>query len=57
MLNTASNFTCTGILGYLIFGETISYKWVLGSVMVIVGASLIAFSQSNPLDKKNLLDK
>ncbi len=40
LMNTASNLCFTAIFSFVIFRETFSYQWMLGSVLVILGVTL-----------------
>ena len=40
LMNTASNLCFTAIFSFVIFRETFSYQWMLGSVLVISGVAL-----------------
>ena len=40
LINTASNLCFTAIFSFVIFRETFSYQWMLGSVLVISGVAL-----------------
>ena len=40
LINTASNLCFTAVFSFVIFRETFSYQWLLGTVLVISGVSL-----------------
>lgn len=39
--NTASNFLCSALFGFLLFNEALSVKWLAGSFMILIGLMLI----------------
>jgi drug/metabolite transporter (DMT)-like permease len=46
VVNSTVNFLSAGLLGWIIFGETLSLQWWLGSLVIILGVSLISSSSS-----------
>ena len=40
LINTASNLCFTAVFSFVIFRETFSYQWLLGTVLVMFGVSL-----------------
>nr|XP_058944212.1 transmembrane protein 42-like [Pocillopora verrucosa] len=54
--NTASNFICTALLGCLLFGETLSMQWWLGTSLILTGLILIHYN-SAPLTNDQGHDK
>eukprot|EP01122_Echinamoeba_exundans_P016273 TRINITY_DN8194_c0_g1_i1.p1 TRINITY_DN8194_c0_g1~~TRINITY_DN8194_c0_g1_i1.p1 ORF type:complete len:191 (+),score=27.83 TRINITY_DN8194_c0_g1_i1:40-573(+) len=47
VINTASNFFCTAVLGMLIFGEPLPLLWWAGAALILAGVATIAISGSN----------
>lgn len=41
-LNASSNFLFSGLLGWLVFGEQVSLKWICGMLLVLLGNLLVA---------------
>ncbi|KAL9976047.1 hypothetical protein ACROYT_G013281 [Oculina patagonica] len=54
--NTGSNFICTALLGFLLFGEALSARWWLGTSLILTGLVLIQYN-SAPLTEDHLHDK
>jgi uncharacterized membrane protein len=50
--NSATNFTLSGLLACVIFGESLSLRWWLGSLSILVGIVLINNGQRAAVDKK-----
>jgi drug/metabolite transporter (DMT)-like permease len=47
VINTASNFFCTAVLGMLIFGEPLPLLWWAGAALILAGVAIIAISGSS----------
>ena len=43
-VNSAANFLLTGVAGALLFGETLSWKWAIGTVFIVAGLVCINIS-------------
>ncbi|PKK64636.1 hypothetical protein RhiirC2_666035, partial [Rhizophagus irregularis] len=41
VLNSATNFCMTAILGNIIFGETLSLQWWFGASLIVIGTLLV----------------
>ena len=41
LINTASNLCFTALFSFIIFQETLSYQWMIGSVLVLTGLTLL----------------
>lgn len=52
LMNTASNLCFTAIFSFVIFRETFSYQWMLGSVLVISGVTLSMSEDRETQDEK-----
>ncbi len=46
ILNVCANFLVSGVLGRVLFQETLSERWFLGAMLMLVGSSLVASSCS-----------
>ncbi|CAG7659324.1 unnamed protein product [Allacma fusca] len=44
--NTAANFFSSALVGQLIFGESVSLLWWLGTLLIIFGLALMNYSQN-----------
>ena len=53
VLNSAANFITTGVLGFFVFGESVSMKWVMGAAVISVGICLISMSAGQAEKVKN----
>ncbi|KAK1361365.1 Cell growth defect factor 2 [Heracleum sosnowskyi] len=42
--NFATNFLTSGLAGYFLFEEALSYKWFTGAVLIVVGVLLLSKS-------------
>ncbi|XP_074616956.1 transmembrane protein 42-like isoform X2 [Acropora palmata] len=51
--NTGSNFISTAFLGCLLFGETLSMRWLFGTSLILTGLILVHYN-SEPLTKDHL---
>lgn len=51
--NTGSNFISTAFLGCLLFGETLSMRWLFGTSLILTGLILVHYN-SEPLTKNHL---
>jgi drug/metabolite transporter (DMT)-like permease len=47
--NSAANFVASAVLGYLVYGDALSLRWLVGAVLILLGVTLIAFGAYNPL--------
>ncbi|XP_067001956.2 transmembrane protein 42 [Anabrus simplex] len=50
--STATNYFCSVVMGFLLFGEVTSGLWWIGIFLVLTGLVLICHSQSKGIDKK-----
>ncbi|CAG8445279.1 14719_t:CDS:2 [Funneliformis caledonium] len=41
VLNTATNFCMTAVLGNIIFGEILSLQWWIGASLIVIGTLLV----------------
>ena len=44
VLNSSINFILTGLIGQLVFGESVSRYWAAGITLIAVGIALITFA-------------
>lgn len=42
--NFATNFLTSGLAGFFLFEEALSYKWFTGAVLIVVGVLLLSKS-------------
>jgi drug/metabolite transporter (DMT)-like permease len=47
-VSTSVNFISTGVIGNLIFAETVSPAWYGGALLTSCGAALVSYSQKAP---------
>jgi uncharacterized membrane protein len=48
VINSASNFCLTAVLGWGLFGERLTTGWWLGAALILGGSYLVHLSQSQP---------
>ncbi|KAF6022839.1 hypothetical protein EB796_018873 [Bugula neritina] len=58
-INTAANFLFTGFAGAFLFKETLTWKWFIGTMLMLVGVlcinrSITISSSSSPVLEKDL---
>ena len=41
VINTASNILCSGLIGWLLFNEMLSFQWLAGISLILIGVSII----------------
>ena len=56
LINTASNLCFTAIFSFVIFKESFSYQWMLGSVLVIAGVTLTMSKEQQEKGDVNKID-
>lgn len=44
VLNSSINFVLTGLIGQLVFGESVSRYWAVGITLIAIGIALITFA-------------
>ena len=54
LLNTASNMLFTAILSYFMFSEQLSFQWIVGAVLVLIGMTVLLHEESDETHFKNL---
>ncbi|CAI2167314.1 8122_t:CDS:2 [Funneliformis geosporum] len=57
VLNSATNFCMTAVLGNIIFGETLSLQWWFGASLIVIGTLLINKSIHDRKDRMKNKDK
>lgn len=56
-VNSATNFLFTGIAGALLFGEALSWRWVVGTLFIVVGLVCINVSTGVASDAPSNAEK
>ncbi|ORX63269.1 hypothetical protein BCR32DRAFT_298486 [Anaeromyces robustus] len=56
VINTATNFCLTAILGYLIFNEPLSLQWWFGASLIVVGTVLLN-TEIQKIEEQNKKEK
>jgi drug/metabolite transporter (DMT)-like permease len=54
VISSATNFLTTGILGQLIFGETVTSTWYTGSCLITIGMILVSLSDGPSTESKKI---
>ncbi|XP_011299914.1 transmembrane protein 42 isoform X1 [Fopius arisanus] len=52
VVSAATNYFCSALLGFLVFGETTSMMWWCGTSLVLLGLILICYSSADRGIKK-----
>ena len=47
IISSTSNMLASGLLGYLLFGESLRHSWIFGASLMLVGVFLVAHSQQD----------
>lgn len=42
VFNFAANFLLSGLAGFLLFGETAHWQWVLGASLIVIGITVLS---------------
>ncbi|KAF7989569.1 hypothetical protein HCN44_008243 [Aphidius gifuensis] len=53
VVSAATNYFCSALAGFLVFGETTSMLWWCGTSLVLLGLILICYSTSSTIKQQN----
>ena len=54
IVSSSTNIILTGVIGQTLLGEDVGDKWYLGAFVMLIGVTLIAFSQDTRKEKTRI---
>lgn len=54
IVSSSTNIILTGVIGQILLGEDVGDKWYIGACVMLIGVTLIAFSQDTRKEKTRI---
>ena len=57
VLNTASNFLVSALIGWAVFGESLTLQWFCGASLIVAGVLIVGGAAAHPEDRHKAKDE